>query len=80
MSKLKDEYFKNKEIYKKNYKKRKLTRKQRAINIAITAVLLFFVHFIQKQCSRKIKENEKQYNLKHKKTAPAIHYNNENQD
>jgi len=78
LSKLNDEYFKSKEVYKKNYKKRKLTKKQKAINIAITAVLLFFVHFIQKQCSQRIKENKKQYNLIHKNPAPTIHYNNEN--
>jgi len=66
MNKLNEEYFKNKKIYKENYKKRKLTYKQRAINILITAILLFFVHLLQQQCSQKIKENEKQYNLEHK--------------
>jgi len=59
MSKLNDEYFKAKKIYKEDYKKRKITFRQRILNIIITALLLSIVHYFQKGCSRRIKENEK---------------------
>jgi len=66
MSKLNDEYFEAKKIYKENYKKRKITYKQRIFNIVITALLISIVHYFQKGCSRRIKENEEKYKLQTK--------------
>ncbi len=50
-NKLNEEYFKNKKIYKENYKKRNTSLKQRILNIFITFVLISLIHFLQKQCS-----------------------------
>jgi len=47
-NKLNEEYFKNKKIYKENYKKRNTSLKQRILNIFITFVLISLIHFLQK--------------------------------
>lgn len=58
MSKLNEEYFKTKQVYKANYKKQTLSFKRQIINFIIAFVLIVVCDFLLKQCCNKIEQNK----------------------
>mgnify|MGYP006178068433 CR=1 FL=1 len=58
MSKLNEEYFKTKQVYKENYGKQKQSFKRKIMNFLIWIVLIFLVEFLLEQCYNKIEENK----------------------
>lgn len=58
MSKLNEEYFKTKQVYKENYGKQKQSFKRKIMNFLIWIVLIFVVEFLLEQCYNKIEENK----------------------
>ena len=59
MSKLNEEYFKTKQVYKENYGKQKQSFKRKIMNFLIWIVLIFVVEFLLEQCYNKIEQNKK---------------------
>jgi uncharacterized protein YqhQ len=57
-NKLNEEYFETKKNFR-NAKKKKLTLKRGIINILVSLVVLFVFNSLNKDCSNRIKENEK---------------------
>lgn len=58
MSKLNEEYFKTKQVYKANYKNQKLSFKRKIINFTAGIVLIIVCNFLLKQCYNKIEHNK----------------------
>ena len=56
-NKLNQQYFKTKNLHKKNYRKRKLTTKQKLINICIVAIIIMMYNLVAKKCENKIQKN-----------------------
>ncbi len=57
-NKLNEEYFETKKNFQ-NSKKKKFTFKRGLINVIVFLVLLFVFNSLNKDCSNRIKENEK---------------------
>lgn len=58
MSKLNEEYFKTKQVYKENYGKQKQSFKRKIINLIVGIVLIIVCDFLLKQCYNKIEQNK----------------------
>ena len=56
-NKLNQQYFKTKNLHKKNYIKKKLTTKRKLINICIVAIIIMMYNLVAKKCENKIQEN-----------------------
>lgn len=56
---LKNEYFETKKKHKENYKKAKLNRKSKVINLIITVGVISIYSFLYKSCTRRIEQNKK---------------------
>lgn len=70
-NKLNEEYFETKKNFR-NAKKKKLTLKRGIINVLVFLVVLFVFHSLNKDCSDRIKENEKNTNEIMTKTMRII--------
>jgi uncharacterized protein YqhQ len=70
-NKLNEEYFETKKNFR-NAKKKKLTLKRGIINILVSLVVLFVFNSLNKDCSNRIKENEKNTNEIMTKTMRII--------
>lgn len=59
MNKLNEEYFKTKQVYKKNYGKQKQSFKRRIMNFLIWIVIIFLVELLLEKCHNKIEQSKK---------------------
>ena len=59
MNKLNEEYFKTKQVYKKNYGKQKQSFKRKIMNFLIWIVIIFLVELLLEKCHNKIEQSKK---------------------
>lgn len=59
MNKLNEEYFKTKQVYKKNYGKQKQSFKRKIMNFLIWIVIIFLVELLLEKCRNKIEQSKK---------------------